>query len=161
MLRAGLGGLALAVLLCCATTGMPSIAHAQLVWTQPQAAASVSAPPDRVMLKFAGGVDGAHSIVVVTAPDGSEHQLGTPVVSALDVLSIQLDGRGPAGEWYVRYAIRTWDQHSYAGGFHFTVSPPSIRTTRPRHDSAGVLLTATLLLTLGIYVVGRTRRRFN
>jgi methionine-rich copper-binding protein CopC len=146
------------VMLWCVAVPSSSMAHSRLVWTEPEDSATLSSPPDRVMLKFATDVDVVHSAVVVTAPDGSEHQLGAPAASLQGVMSIQVDGRGPSGKWHVRYAVRSWDQHTYGGRFQFDVSSLANGSAHSGLGATSFLLAGSVLLMLAISVVARRRR---
>lgn len=99
-------------------------AHAELESSSPRDDASLSIPPERVVLEFGAPVDLAASTVTVIGPDGTSHwETGKPTATGTR-LTTALRSLGPAGWYAATYRVRTTDGHTVAGSVNF-----ELRTT--------------------------------
>lgn len=100
-------------------------AHAELESSSPRDDASLSSPPERVVLEFGAPVDPARSTVTVIGPDGSSHwEAGKPTATGTR-LTTGLRPLDQAGWYAVTYRAHTTDGHTVAGSVNFELRKTS------------------------------------
>jgi len=139
-----LSALAMAVVFLLGGAPLAS-AHADLESSSPADNASLSSPPQQVVLRFDAPVDPAFSTVRVIGPDGTSHwEKGEPVTSGKQVTT-GLRSLDDAGWYAVTYRVLTTDGHPVSGTVQFELRKPSGATTAPQpapgasqqHDTDG------------------------
>lgn len=111
-------------LLAAALLALPSttLAHAELVSTDPAADAVLERAPEAVTLTFDGELDTDGSALVVTGPDGADAGSGGVDLDVADrnVLSATL-GIDEDGEYTVEWTAQSEDGHQERGSYTFRV----------------------------------------
>lgn len=126
-----LSALALAVVFLLGNAPLAS-AHADIESSSPADDASLSSPPQQVVLRFDALVDPAFSTVKVIGPDGTSHwEKGEPATSGKRVTT-GLRSLDEAGWYAVTYRVLTTDGHPVSGTVQFELRKPSGAATAPQ-----------------------------
>ena len=139
-----------------------ALAHAELVSSQPAAAASLDEPPAELVVTFDGELDPDGSSLVAIGPGGAEVAAGGVdlEVAERNVLRAALRSDGQ-GEYVVSWVAASIDGHVEEGSFAFEVmadaTPPSPDTALPRPAGPGPA--AAVLLALALVTAARAVHR--
>ncbi|WP_191906774.1 copper resistance CopC family protein [Microbacterium lushaniae] len=103
----------------------PAAAHDQLVSTDPEAGAELTALPETLTLTFSAELLGADDANQVQVTDAAGTALAEgPAVVAGTTLTQALSGE-PSGSIQVVWRVVSSDGHPISGEFAFTVTPPA------------------------------------
>lgn len=101
-------------------TPRAALAHDELIGTDPEDGASVSAP-EELTLTFSGEIAQIGATVVVTGPDGQPVVDGAPEVVGTEVVQPLAAGLGD-GDYEVVWRVTSQDGHPISGTFGFVVT---------------------------------------
>lgn len=106
----------------------PSEAHASLVSSVPARRATVTSPPQRVVLTFNERLEPAFTRVSVSDASGQQVDLKDGAVDPSNpkVVNVSLPPLRP-GRYTVRYRVLSVDGHIVEASFPFTVASPAPR----------------------------------
>ena len=93
-----------------------------LTSSNPTDGSVLDAAPQTVTLTFDQPVQNFEPVVVVTGPDGTEYQTGTPTVLGTSV-EMSVGALPVAGAYAVAYRIVSTDGHPISGTWAFTWEP--------------------------------------
>ena len=144
----------------------PALAHSTLISMTPADGSLVMAAPTSVVLTFDSPIQDIGAVVVVTAPDGSHVQSGSP--SILDnVVTQALSPITLTGRYVVAYRVTSTDGHpvtqqlSFDYGERGSAAPTNGASSTGSGASPGWLVPAVLAVVLAIVaavLIGRRRR---
>lgn len=117
--------------------GLPALAHAEFVSSDPSDGAVADAPVTRIEIVFSGEAEPSGEGFVVRDPSGA---LRAPdVVSSEDRLTwvLEFDEALPPGATAVRWTVAAPDAHPIEGSFSFTAASDETAASAPDGSSAG------------------------
>ena len=145
----------------------PARAHSTLISMTPADGSLLAVAPTSVVLTFDSPIQDIGAVVVVTAPDGSHVQSGSPTI--LDnVVTQPLSPITLTGRYVVAYRVTSTDGHpvtqqlSFDYGQRGSAAPTNGAASTGSGASLGWLLPAGLAVVLAIVaavLLGRHRRR--
>nr|WP_067470525.1 copper resistance CopC family protein [Nocardia amamiensis] len=104
------------------TAGTAS-AHSALASSDPADGTEIATAPPRVNLTFNEPIQSAFANLTVTGPDGQRWERSQPHVDGT-VVSVDLDGLGPVGQYTVGFRVVSADGHPVSGSYTFTLTQP-------------------------------------
>lgn len=131
----GLAAVLLAMLLGLGAA-LPASAHNTLIGSDPKDGSTLSAAPAKVNLTFDQPVQNYQPVLTITGPDGNRFSSGAPTVAGA-VVSITVDGAGPAGKYTAAYRIVSADGHPVSGEIQYTLSASAAGTATGSPTPAG------------------------
>lgn len=136
-------------------TARPAAAHEQMLTaSEPPASATLSAPPDRVVLHFRWRVRQDSATVTVVGPDGrTQWQRGTAGTAERSI-GVDLRELGQVGTYQVRYAAQTGRGYPFHGAVSFTLATTLPNSPLPTTHLPLSWIAAVVLLTAVGTVVG-------
>ncbi len=120
-----------AMALVIATSATPALAHAELKSSNPRRGASLSRPPQDVVIDFTEPPTASANVVVT---DGCKRDVAGEIVTEATELRASLDD-GEPGKWRVRFdVVSALDGHPTSDSFTFEVQgePDCSRRAGPR-----------------------------
>lgn len=105
----------------------PAAAHNVLTSSNPTDGSVLNSAPQTVTLTFDQPVQNFEPVVVVTGPDGTEYQAGTPVIAGTTV-DMALSPLAVAGAYTVAYRVVSTDGHPVQGQLAFELSAQAVAT---------------------------------
>nr|WP_240189278.1 copper resistance CopC family protein [Nakamurella flavida] len=124
---ARLGAVLAVVVLAALGLAGPAAAHNVLTSSNPTDGSVLDAAPQTVTLTFDQPVQNFEPVVVVTGPDGTEYQTGTPTVLGTSV-EMSVGTLPVAGAYAVAYRIVSTDGHPVQGQLAFELSAAAVTT---------------------------------
>lgn len=109
-----------ALLAMLAAAAVPAAAHSYLVRSTPEAKERLKAPPERIHLRFGGGVEAKYSKISLMDREGRILAEGGNAVASGELV-LQAPKLEP-GQYQVRWRVLSVDGHVVKGHFDFTVS---------------------------------------
>ncbi|MFD0773554.1 copper resistance protein CopC [Streptomonospora algeriensis] len=124
-----LGSLALA------TAAAPAaLAHDTLTSSSPEDGAELDAVPEEVALTFSNDIGEGGNAIVVTGPDGANHEEGEVEIDGPDA-SVGLHELPAAGEYTVAYRIVSSDGHALEDEIAFSVTEEAVAAPGPSPEA--------------------------
>lgn len=120
-----LGSLALAT-----ATAPAALAHDTLIGSSPEDGDKLDTAPEEVELTFSGDVGEGSNAIVVTGPDGENHEEGGVRIDGPDA-SVGLQDLPAAGEYTVAYRIISSDGHALEDEIAFSVTEEAVADSSP------------------------------
>ncbi|WP_017590332.1 copper resistance CopC family protein [Nocardiopsis ganjiahuensis] len=119
----------------------PAFAHDVLTGSNPKDEETLDTVPEEVVLTFNNSPmeGGSGSAVVVTGPDGEEHQEGDLTFDGTDV-SVGLAPLAEAGEYSIAFRVVSSDGHPIQDTLTFSVTEDAVAAAapeEPEEDPAG------------------------
>lgn len=97
-------------------------AHSVLMSSTPAKDASIASAPSRASLTFNEALEHGFTTLVVLGPDGTSHWEAGPASIDSEVVSVPLNGLGPAGRYTIQYRVISADGHPVSGTVPFTLT---------------------------------------
>lgn len=109
----------------------PASAHSELVSSNPEDGAVLTAAPDRVVLTFSEDIRDQGSAVVVTGSDKARVDDPDSLVISGPRVSLSVDDTVGSGDYAVAYRVVSADGHVIGGAVTYRVELPAQETSAP------------------------------
>ena len=112
----------LAMLLALSCMARQATAHSFPEEQHPAAGQTLNAAPSEIRIKFDAPIEKLFAKLQVLGPDGKDHVVGAPQISADGIeLTSKVEALKP-GDYTVKWAVVCVDTHHTEGSYSFTVS---------------------------------------
>ncbi|GAB3438723.1 hypothetical protein GCM10027570_02110 [Streptomonospora sediminis] len=113
-----------------------ALAHDTLIGSSPEDGAELDTAPEEVELTFSNDIGDGGNAIVVTGPDGENHEDGEVAIDGPDA-TVALQELPAAGEYTVAYRIVSSDGHTLEDELAFSITEDAAAGPSPSPGAAG------------------------